>query len=383
MYDEQDIAFMRRALALAARAAGRTSPNPMVGALGVKEGKGGGEGGLLCAGTPHAEVHALAAAGEAARGATVYVTLEPCCHYGRTGPCADALIAAGVKRVVAAMTDPNPKVCGQGLDRLRAAGVEVVEGVLACEAARLNEAFIKWVTTGMPFGIMKTAMTLDGKIATRTGKSRWITGPAARERVHRLRDACDAILVGVGTVLADDPELTARLPEGGGRNPLRVVADSTARTPLTARVASDGLAPTLVAATAAAPAERVEALRAAGVEVLILPAAATGVDLRALWRALGERRLTSVLVEGGATVNAAALAANVIDKVYAFVAPKVFGGRAAPGPVGGGGADEVAAAVALEDMSAELVGDDVMITAYPLAREGRDVYRTCGRIGQG
>jgi diaminohydroxyphosphoribosylaminopyrimidine deaminase/5-amino-6-(5-phosphoribosylamino)uracil reductase len=383
MYNEQDIAYMRRALALAGRACGRTSPNPLVGALVVKDGEVVGEGCHLCAGTPHAEVHALAAAGEAARGATVYVTLEPCCHFGRTGPCADALIAAGVKRVVAAMTDPNPKVCGKGLERLRAAGVEVVEGVLAAEAARLNEAFIKWVSTGMPFGIIKTAMTLDGKIATRSGRSRWITGPAARERVHRLRDECDAILVGVGTVLADDPELTARLPEGGGKNPLRLVADSAARTPPTAKVACDGLAPTVIAVTEAAPADRVAALRDAGAEVMVLPRGATGVDLRALWRALGERRLTSVLVEGGAAINAAALAANVIDKIYAFVAPKIFGGAAAPVPVGGAGADAVAEAVALEDMSAESVGDDIMITAYLAGREGRDVYRTCGRIGQG
>lgn len=374
---------MRQSLALAARAAGRTSPNPMVGALVVRDGVVVSEGCHLCAGTPHAEAHALAAAGEAARGATVYVTLEPCCHHGRTGPCADALIAAGVKRVVAAMTDPNPKVCGQGLARLRAAGVEVVEGVLAAEAARLNEAFIKWVSTGMPFGIMKTAMTLDGKIATRSGRSKWITGPAARERGHRLRDACDAILVGVGTVLADDPALTARLPEGGGKNPLRIVADSTARTPPAAKVIRDRQAPTLIAATAAAPAERVRALTAAGAEVLILPQTATGVDLRALWRALGERRLTSVLVEGGAAVNAAALAANVIDKIYAFVAPKIFGGAAAPGPVGGAGVNEVAEAVALEDMDAEQVDGDILITAYPAVREGRDVYRACGRIGQG
>lgn len=374
---------MRRALALAVKATGRTSPNPLVGALVVKDGKVVGEGCHLCAGTPHAEVHALAAAGESARGATVYVTLEPCCHFGRTGPCADALIAAGVKKVVAAMTDPNPKVCGHGLERLKAAGVEVVEGVLACEAARQNEAFIKWVSTGMPFGIMKTAMTLDGKIATRSGRSKWITGPPARERVHRLRDACDAILVGVGTVLADDPELTARLPEGGGKNPLRIVADSLARTPATAKVARDGLAPTIIAATAEAPPGQVAALEAAGAEVLILPRAATGVDLRALWRTLGERKITSVLVEGGAAINAAALAANVIDKVYAFVAPTVFGGTAAPGPVGGEGADEVAAAVVLEDMSAEPVGEDILITAYPAAREGRDVYRACGRIGQG
>lgn len=383
MHDVQDAAYMRQALALACRAAGRTSPNPMVGALVVKDGEVVGEGCHLCAGTPHAEVHALADAGEAARGATVYVTLEPCCHHGRTGPCADALIAAGVKKVVAAMTDPNPKVAGQGLARLRAAGVEVVEGVLAAEAARQNEAFLKWISTGLPFGIMKTAMTMDGKIATRTGQSKWITGPAARERVHRLRDYCDAILVGVGTVLADDPALTARLPESGGHNPLRVVVDSAARTPLTAQMVTDGQAPTVIAVTDRAPAERVAALRAAGAEVLALPAGPTGVDLAALWRALGARKLTSVLVEGGAAVNAAALTANIIDKVYAFVAPKIIGGATAPGPVGGEGAAALAAAVSLEDMACEAVGEDILITAYIATREGRDVYRACGRIGQG
>lgn len=374
---------MRRALDLARRAAGRTSPNPMVGAVVVKDGEVVGEGCHLCAGTPHAEVHALEDAGDAARGATVYVTLEPCCHHGRTGPCADALIRAGVKKVVAAMTDPNPKVAGGGLARLRAAGVEVVEGVLADEAAKLNEAFIKWVSTKMPFGLMKTAMTLDGKIATRTGHSKWITGEAARAMVHRLRDHYDAILVGVGTVLADDPELTARLPAGDGKNPLRVVVDSAARTPLAAKVVADGKAPTLFAVAEDAPAGRLTALRSAGCEVLPLPRGLTGVDLRALWRTLGERGVTSVLIEGGATINAAALAAGIVDKIHAFVAPKIIGGTAAPGPVGGEGLADLAGAVLLEDATCEKVGDDILITAYLAAREGRDVYRTCGRIGQG
>ena len=382
MYDEQDIANMRRALNLARQAAGRTSPNPMVGAIVVKDGKVVGEGCHLCAGTPHAEVHALAAAGEAARGATVYVTLEPCCHHGRTGPCADALINAGVKKVVAAMTDPNPKVAGGGLARLRAAGIEVVEGVLAAEAALLNEAFIKWVSTEMPFGLMKTAMTLDGKIATRTGQSRWITGEAARAMVHRLRDQCDAILVGVGTVMADDPELTARLPSGDGKNPLRVIVDSAARTPLTARVVADGKAPTLFAVAEEAPADRLQALRAAGCEVLPLPRGRTGVDLRLLWQALGQRNITSVLLEGGATINAAALAAGVVDKIHAFIAPKVIGGVNAPGPVGGEGPPDLAGAVLLEELACAQVGEDILITAYVATREGRDVYRTCGRIGE-
>ena len=381
MFTQEDRDYMLRALDLAAGACGRTSPNPMVGALLVKDGRIIGEGCHLCAGTPHAEVHALADAGDEARGATLYVTLEPCCHHGRTGPCADAVIAAGIKRVVAAMTDPNPKVAGQGLALLRAAGLEVEEGLLAKEAAKLNESFIKWVSTKMPFGIMKTAMTLDGKIATRTGHSKWITGAAARLRVHRLRDTCDAIMVGIGTVLADDPELTTRLPEGG-RNPVRIVVDSRARTPLTAKLVNDGQAPTLIAVTADAPQQSIAALQAKGAEILVLPRGETGVDLRVLFRVLAERKLTSVLIEGGATLNAAALAANVVDKVEAFVAPKIIGGTAAPGPVGGQGAVSLGDAVMLEDAVAETIGEDILISAYVLAREGRDVYRTCGRIGQ-
>lgn len=382
MFTDKDREYMRRALELAGRGAGRTSPNPMVGAVVVKDDRVVGEGYHQRAGTPHAEVHALKAAGDEARGATMYVTLEPCCHHGRTGPCTEAVIAAGIKRVVAAMTDPNPKVAGQGLARLRTAGLEVEEGLLAAEAARLNESFIKWVCTGMPFGILKTGMTLDGKIATRTGNSKWITGPAARLRVHRLRDTSDAILVGIRTVLADDPELTTRLPEGG-RNPVRVIVDSRARTPLTAKVASDGQAPTLIAVTADAPPENIAALAAKGAQILVLPRGETGVELRALFKALGERKLTSVLIEGGATVNAAALAANLVDKIEFFVAPKILGGATAPGPVGGQGPATLDEAVLLEDAAAEAVGEDILISAYVLAREGRDVYRACGRIGQG
>lgn len=379
--DQKDLAYMRQALALARQAAGRTSPNPLVGAVIVRDDKVVGEGYHRRAGTPHAEIHALRAAGEAAAGSTVYVTLEPCSHHGRTGPCAEALIKAGVRRVVAAMTDPNPKVAGRGLALLRAAGVEVTAGVLAAEAARLNEAFIKWVSTGMPFGIMKTAMTLDGKIATRTGQSKWITGPAAREEVHRLRDVCDAVLTGVGTVLADDPELTVRLP-GGGRNPLRVIADTHARTPLAAKVAGDGKAPTIIAVGPEAPADKTAALAAQGAEVVTLPLAGASVDLRALFRLLAGRGIASVLIEGGAAINGAALAANIADKIHAFVAPKIIGGADAPGPVGGAGAGALADAVALEDISARPVAEDILITAYVRAREGRDVYRACGRTGQ-
>ncbi|MBP2650043.1 MAG: riboflavin biosynthesis protein RibD [Firmicutes bacterium] len=377
---QEDYQYMRQAIELASQAAGRTSPNPLVGAVMVKNGQVVGQGYHARAGTPHAEINALAVAGSQARGATLYVTLEPCSHYGRTGPCAKAVIEAGITRAVVAMTDPNPKVKGRGIELMRTAGIEVVEGVMAAEAAKLNEVFIKWIATGMPFGLMKTAMTLDGKIATRTGHSKWITGETSRNSVHTLRDTCDAILVGIGTVLADNPELTTRLPNGG-KNPQRIIVDSLARTPLTAKVVNDGLAPTIIAVTSDAPAENIAALRAKGVQVLVVSRGSTGVDLRELFSLLGKREITSVLIEGGAAINAAALAANIVDKVYAFVAPKIIGGKTAPGPVGGIGAETMAETINLEEITISLSGEDVLITAYLEAREVRHVYRTCGRIG--
>jgi diaminohydroxyphosphoribosylaminopyrimidine deaminase/5-amino-6-(5-phosphoribosylamino)uracil reductase len=380
---KQDMEYMRQALALAKRAEGRTSPNPMVGAILVKDGRIVGQGYHMKAGTPHAEVHALAAAGGDAQGATLYVTLEPCSHHGRTGPCAEAVIKAGVKKVVVAMTDPNPQVSGRGLALLRGAGIEVVEGIMASEAAQLNEAFIKWVSTGLPFAVMKAGMTLDGKIATRTGQSKWITGPESRLRVHMLRDKVDAIMVGIGTVLADDPELTTRLPQGG-RNPVRVIVDSAARTPLNAKVVNDGQAPTIIAVADTAPPEKVAALKAKGVQVVSFSEnGGSRVNLADLFRYLATKDFTSILVEGGATINASALSANLIDKVYTFIAPKIIGGNAAPGPVGGLGPALLDDAVKLENIRAEAIGEDILICAYVQSREGRDVYRTCGRIREG
>lgn len=371
--------YMQQALTIAQYAIGRTSPNPLVGAVIVKDGHIVGQGWHRQAGTPHAEIHALAQAGELAKGATIYVTLEPCSHHGRTGPCADALIAAGIKKVVAAMTDPNPEVAGKGLARLRAAGIEVVEGILAAEAAKLNEVFIKWITTKMPFGVLKTAMSLDGKIAASTGHSKWITGPAAREYVHRLRDIYDGILVGIGTVLTDNPRLTTRLP-AGGQNPVRIVIDTMARTPLTANVVTDKQAPTIIAVSQAAPPERVAALQSQGVEVLMLERSPLGVNLRQLFTILGERRITSVFVEGGAAINASLLTANLIDKVYCFIAPKIIGGKAAPGPVGGTGAETIDQAILLEDIATQTIGTDVLLNGYITGRGGPNVYRTCGGI---
>jgi diaminohydroxyphosphoribosylaminopyrimidine deaminase/5-amino-6-(5-phosphoribosylamino)uracil reductase len=352
----------------------------MVGAVVVRDGKIVGEGWHHKAGTPHAEIHALSEAGELSRGATIYVTLEPCSHYGRTGPCTEAIIKAGLKKVVVAMSDPNPLVSGSGLKRLSEQGIEVVEGVLAKEAAKINETFIKWITAKMPFGVLKTAMTLDGKIAAYTGHSKWITSVPARECVHTLRDTYDAILTGIGTVLADDPALTTRLSEGG-RNPIRIIVDSKARIPLAAQIIKDKLAPTIIAVTNEAPEEKIRALKALGIEVLIVPDVMGRVDIYALFKSLAEKNITSILIEAGAEINAACLKANVVDKVYWFIAPKVIGGKSAPSPVGGEGINEMSKALLLEDIEQQLVGNDILISAYVQRREGRDVYRTCGRIG--
>lgn len=360
---ERDEMFMREALRIARNAEGRTSPNPLVGAVIVRDGIIVAEGWHRKAGTPHAEVHALRMAGDLAKGATLYVTLEPCAHVGRTGPCAVAVRDAGIRRVVVAMSDPNPLVAGKGIQILRDAGVEVTVGVCEAEARQLNEVFLHWITTGRPFVVLKTAMTLDGKIATASGASKWITGEAARLRVHELRDRYDAILAGIGTALADDPSLTTRLPDRTGKNPVRIIVDSNARLPLTSNVVTDGQAQTIVAVTEAAPEERVAALRAHGVDVLTC-GTGSHVDLVQLMQELGRREIASVLVEGGGTVNFSLLAAGLVDKVHAFVAPKIVGGRTAKTPVEGEGFAQLADSVQLTQLTAESVGGDVLLTGY-------------------
>ena len=354
---------MQQALQIAAYAAGRTSPNPLVGAVIVKDGRVVGQGWHRKAGTEHAEIHALRQAGELAAGATIYVTLEPCSHYGRTGPCSKALIDAGIQRVVIAMLDPNPLVAGKGVAMLKAAGIEVETGLLQAQAERLNEVFLKWIMTKMPFVVMKTAMTLDGKIATAAGNSKWISNEVSRRRVHELRDVYDGILVGIGTVLADDPALTTRLDSPSGKNPLRIVVDSRARTPLTAKVVTDGQAETLIAVTAAAEAAKVEALRQAGVEVLVVNDGQQ-VDLKQLFCLLGERGVCSIFVEGGARINYSLLKAGLVDKVYTFIAPKMVGGSSAPGPVGGDGVETLDQAFLLEDVETELLAGDILVSGY-------------------
>lgn len=362
--------FMKRALALARQGLGRTSPNPAVGAVIVRDGRVVGEGYHQKAGTPHAEIHALRAAGEAARNATLYVTLEPCCHFGRTPPCTEAIVAAGISRVVAAMSDPNPRVNGMGFRILREAGIQVETGLLEAEARRLNEAFIKYVLTGQPWVTMKTAITMDGKIATRTGASRWITGQAAREKAHELRDIHDAVLVGIGTILADNCLLTTRLPGGKGRDAVRIVLDSTLRIPTDARIINlSSPAPTLIVTTGAAPAEAMERLAARGIEIMTVPHEDGRVAWQPLLEALAERKITSILIEGGAEVNATALAAGIVDKVVAFIAPKIFGGTSAPGPVGGTGVAEPGAAWRLDNLEVMQCGEDLMLQGY-VRKEG-------------
>lgn len=358
---DMDEQMMRRAVCLARNAEGRTSPNPLVGAVVVKDGRIVAEGWHRRAGTPHAEAHALNMAGELAKGATVYVSLEPCAHYGRTGPCAKALVAAGVKRVVVAMTDPNPKVAGKGLEILREAGIEVTVGVLEQEARELNECFLHWITTNRPFVVLKTAMSLDGKIATAGGESQWITNEESRLETHRLRDKYDAILVGINTAIKDNPSLTTRLPDGTGQNPVRIVVDSKARLPLDSKLLADKAARTIVAVTEAAPAERVAALKAAGAEIITAGAEAY-VDLDNLLIQLGSMKLTSVLVEGGGNINFSLLEAGLVDRVYAFIAPKLLGGRVALTPVEGEGFLQLSDAVELENMEVKQLGPDIMLT---------------------
>jgi diaminohydroxyphosphoribosylaminopyrimidine deaminase/5-amino-6-(5-phosphoribosylamino)uracil reductase len=331
----------------------------MVGAVIVKGGQVVGEGYHRMVGGPHAEVNALRAAGRAAKGADLYVTLEPCCHQGRTPPCTKAIIGAGVGRVVAAMRDPDARVSGRGLGQLRSAGIATRVGILEPEARRLNEGYLKRVATGLPFATLKAAMSLDGKIATVAGESRWITGEKARALAHRLRAEHDVVLTGVETVLADDPELTVRLARG--RTPLRVVADSQARTPPGARLLRADERPPVIAVTGKAPALRRRRLEQTGAQVWVLPAKEGRVDLRALMRRLVATGANSVVLEAGGTLAAAALAAGLVDRVYCFMAPVLIGGAAAPTPVDGKGVSRLAQAWRLSDVRVRRVGEDVLI----------------------
>jgi diaminohydroxyphosphoribosylaminopyrimidine deaminase/5-amino-6-(5-phosphoribosylamino)uracil reductase len=362
--DESGDRFMRRAIELAERGRGLTSPNPMVGAVIVAPaGTVIGEGFHERAGAAHAEAEALRAAGARARGATMYVTLEPCSHHGRTPPCASAVVAAGIVRVVAAIGDPNPLVSGQGFAELRRAGIEVVTGVGAPEAERQNRVFLTAMRERRPHVVLKAGMTLDGKIADLHGASRWITGGPSRERAHLLRSESDAIVVGIGTVLRDDPELTVRLGRPWPREPFRVVLDTKARTPRTARIIRAGSpSRTLIVVGSDAPDDRARELAGTGATVVRCRTRDGRLDLGAVLDDLFAREVRGVLVEGGGEIHAAFLDTNLVDRVAIYVAPLLVGGRGATPAVGGVGR-ELKNAVRLGPLSVTALGDDLLIEA--------------------
>ncbi len=351
--------FMREALAEAGKGAGRTSPNPAVGAVLVRRGRVVGRGHHARAGAPHAEVVALARAGARARGADLYTTLEPCDHWGKTPPCSQAILQAGVRRVFVGSRDPNPVVNGRGLARLRRGGVEVVEGVLTAECDRLNRHWFHFITTGRPFVTLKVAATLDGRIATRTGDSRWVTGPEARAYVHRLRDRVDAVLVGAGTARADDPRLTTRLPGGGGRDPIRVVLDSRLSLPRRLRLFRQrSAAPTLVAHV-----RRAVPRLPPGVEPVRCAPRAGRVDLADLLGKLAERGVTSLLVEGGAAVATSFLEQGLVDELLLLLAPRLLGGGLSW--AAGRGPEAMADALRVEGLEVSRLGEDLLLSGSP------------------
>ena len=356
-YDEK---YMRLAMQLAGNAIGRTSPNPLVGAVIVKDNRVVGCGWHRKAGTPHAEVHALNQAGELAQGADVYVTLEPCAHYGKTPPCAKALVEAKVKNVYGGLLDVNPKVAGKGFKILEDAGIHVEYGFLQDELRKQNEVFFKWIEHKKPFVVLKAAMTLDGKIATATGQSKWITNETSRAYGYKLRDIYDGIMVGINTVIEDNPMLTARVD--GGKNPIRIVVDSSLKIDINANVVQDKSAKTIVATTDKADKDKILKLQAQDVDVIVVDKDENDkVDIEKLLDILGQQNICSILVEGGATLSGSFVAKKLVDKVYFFIAPKIVGGKEAKTPVAGTGILNLQEALALKDIQIEKLEEDVLI----------------------
>lgn len=356
-YDEK---YMRLAMQLAGNAIGRTSPNPLVGAVIVKDNRVVGCGWHRKAGTPHAEVHALNQAGELAQGADVYVTLEPCAHYGKTPPCAKALVEAKVKNVYGGLLDVNPKVAGKGFKILEDAGIHVEYGFLQDELRKQNEVFFKWIEHKKPFVVLKAAMTLDGKIATATGQSKWITNETSRAYGYKLRDIYDGIMVGINTVIEDNPMLTARVD--GGKNPIRIVVDSSLKIDINANVVQDKSAKTIIATTDKADKDKILKLQAQNVDVIVVDKDENDkVDIEKLLNILGQQNICSILVEGGATLSGSFVAKKLVDKVYFFIAPKIIGGKEAKTPVAGTGILNLQEALALKDIQIEKLEEDVLI----------------------
>lgn len=356
-YDEK---YMRLAMQLAGNAIGRTSPNPLVGAVIVKDNRVVGCGWHRKAGTPHAEVHALNQAGELAQGADVYVTLEPCAHYGKTPPCAKALVEAKVKNVYGGLLDVNPKVAGKGFKILEDAGIHVEYGFLQDELRKQNEVFFKWIEHKKPFVVLKAAMTLDGKIATATGQSKWITNETSRAYGYKLRDIYDGIMVGINTVIEDNPMLTARVD--GGKNPIRIVVDSSLRIDINANVVQDKSAKTIIATTDKADKDKILKLQAQDIDVIVVDKDKNDkVDIEKLLDILGQQNICSILVEGGATLSGSFVAKKLVDKVYFFIAPKIIGGKEAKTPVAGTGILNLQEALALKDIQIEKLEEDILI----------------------
>lgn len=356
-YDEK---YMRLAMQLAGNAIGRTSPNPLVGAVIVKDNRVVGCGWHRKAGTPHAEVHALNQAGELAQGADVYVTLEPCAHYGKTPPCAKALVEAKVKNVYGGLLDVNPKVAGKGFKILEDAGIHVEYGFLQDELRKQNEVFFKWIEHKKPFVVLKAAMTLDGKIATATGQSKWITNETSRAYGYKLRDIYDGIMVGINTVIEDNPMLTARVD--GGKNPIRIVVDSNLKIDINANVVQDKSAKTIVATTDKADKDKILKLQAQNVDVIVVDKDENDkVDIEKLLNILGQQNICSILVEGGATLSGSFVAKKLVDKVDFFIAPKIVGGKEAKTPVAGTGILNLQEALALKDIQIEKLEEDILI----------------------
>ena len=355
--------WMRLALQMAKATEGQTSPNPMVGAVVVKDGQLIGTGAHLKPGTPHAEVHALNMAGEHAAGSTLYVTLEPCNHHGRTPPCTERIIEAGVKRVVVGCTDPDKKVSGEGIKRLRQSGIDVTEGILQKECLRLNEAYFHHRKTNQPFVTLKMAITLDGKIAAHNGDSRWVTGSESRAHVHQCRKISDAILVGVGTVLADNPRLTARIDDESVRQPVRIVLDSRLQTPLDAHVVNTDAAPTWIFTTSQCDQKKAKRLSEKGVKVIVTRQEKR-VEVEEVLAYLGQRGILSLMVEGGSQVNASFLRGGHVQKVMAYIAPKLLGGADSKSVIAGPNPERMQEAVSLKDMDIMRFGEDFLLTGY-------------------
>ncbi|WP_101696885.1 bifunctional diaminohydroxyphosphoribosylaminopyrimidine deaminase/5-amino-6-(5-phosphoribosylamino)uracil reductase RibD [Clostridium minihomine] len=365
-----DSEYMRLALQLAEQGCGYVNPNPMVGAVLVKNGHIIGQGCHERYGSPHAERNALASCTESPEGATLYVTLEPCCHFGKTPPCTEAILQSGIRKVVVGSHDPNPLVAGKGIKQLRNLGVEVEKGVLKKECDKLNEVFFHFIQTGTPYVVLKYAMTMDGKSAAYTGESKWITGEAARRRVHQDRHRYSAVMTGIGTILADNPLLTCRIE--GGRNPLRILCDTHLRTPLTSQIATTAKKVPTIIATCCTDFKRQEPYFTAGCRILMIPEKDGHLDLGQLMKKLGEEKIDSILLEGGGILNWSALQSGIVNKVQAYIAPKLFGGTNGKTPVAGVGVPSPQDAFFLTNGTVACVGEDILIESEVISNVHRN-----------